>query len=137
MMRHSFVKSLIGSSLLVLGLSIQAQATPQRYDRYDNRANVPDFQDAQSLFHQVRSDLDRAENVSISAFGGHYSFERARGELSELQRQWEENEFAPRQADTVIAALQRVLSENHLLIRDRDRLYEDVSRMRDFLATHE
>ena len=136
-MRYSFVKSLIGSSLLVLGLSIQAQATPQRYDRYDNRANFQDFQDAQSLFHQVRSDLDRAENSSIAPFGDRYSFDRGRGELSELQRQWDENEYTPRQADSVIAALQRVLSENNLLLRDLDRLTDDLSRMRDFLAIHE
>lgn len=136
-MRHSLIKSLIGSSLLVLGLSIQAQATPQRYDPYDNRANFQDFQDTQSLFHQVRSDLDRAENSSVSPFGDRYSFEKARGELSELQRQWDENEYSPRQADSAIAAMQRVLSDNHLLLRDRDRLTEDLSRMRDFLATHE
>ena len=137
MMGHPLIKSLIGSTLFVLGLSVQAQAMPQRYYPYDNRANFQDFQDTQSLFHQVRSDLDRAENSSISPFGDHYSFERARGELSELERQWDENEYTPRQADNVIAALQRVLSENRLLLRDRDRLTEDLTRMRDFLASHE
>ena len=136
-MRHSFVKSLVGSSLLVLGLSIQAQATPQRYNRYDNRANFQDFQDAQSLFHQVRFDVDRAENSTLQLFSDRYSFDRVRGELSELLRQWGEGEYTRRQADNVILALQRVLSGNDLLLRDRDRLTEDLSRMRDFLATHE
>jgi len=136
-MRHSFVKSLIGSSLLVLGLGISSAAAPQRFDRFDNRVNFQDFQDAQTLFHQVRSDLDRADNASIPAFADRSSFDRARGELSALERQWDENEYKPRQVDNVIAALQRVLADNHLLIRDRDRLSEDVGRLRDFLETHQ
>ena len=135
MMRHPFIKTLIGSSLLVLGLSVQAQDRPQRYDPYDNQGNSQDFRNGQSLFRQVRSDLDRAENYSYS--GDHYWFDRVRGELSELQRQWDENEYTPRQVDKVIVALQRVVSENQLSFRDRDRLMDDLSRMREFLATHD
>jgi hypothetical protein len=134
-MRKLLIKSLIGSSLLALGWSVQAQEPP-RYDPYDNRANFQDFQNAQSLFRQVRSDLDRAEN-NHAYFGDHYWFERVRGELSELQRQWDENEYTPRQTDKVIVALQRVVSENQLSFRDRDRLMDDLSRMRDFFATHD
>jgi hypothetical protein len=134
MMRHRFFKSLVGSSLLVLGLSVQAQDRPQRYDPYDNRSNFQDFQNGQSLFRQVRSDLDRAENYAYS--GDHYWFDRVRGELSELQRQWDENEYTPRQVDKVIVALQRVVSENQLSFRDRDRLMDDLSRMRDFVTNH-
>ena len=133
-MRHRFFKSIVGSTLLVLGLSVQAQDRPQRYDPYDNRSNFQDFQNGQSLFRQVRSDLDRAENYAYS--GDHYWFDRVRGELSELQRQWDENEYTPRQVDKVIVALQRVVSENQLSFRDRDRLMDDLSRMRDFVATH-
>jgi hypothetical protein len=128
------MKSLVGSSLLALGLSVQAQE-PRRYDPYDNRANFQDFQNAQSLFRQVRSDLDRAENYSYS--GDRHWFDRVRGELSELQRQWDENEYTPRQTDKVIVALQRVVSENQISFRDRDRLMDDLSRMRDFIAAHD
>jgi hypothetical protein len=134
-MRHRFIRSLIGSSLLALGLSVQAQE-PQRYDPYDNQANFQDFKNTQSLFRQVRSDLDRAEN-NYAYFGDHYWFDRVRVELSELQRQWDENEYTPRQADKVIIALERVVSENQLSFRDRDRLMDDLSRMRDFFRTHD
>ena len=134
-MRHLFISSLIGSSLLALGLSVQAQE-PRRYDPYDNRANFQDFQNTQSLFRQVRSDLDRAEN-SYAYFGDHYWFDRVRGELSELQRQWDENEYTPRQTDKVIVALEKVVSENQLSFRDRDRLMDDLSRMRDFVSAHD
>ena len=85
-MRKLLIKSFIGSSLLALGLSIQAQVPP-RYDPYDNQANFQDFKNTQTLFRQVRSDLDRAEN-NYAYFGDQYWFDRVRGELSELQRQW-------------------------------------------------
>jgi len=133
-MRNLLMKSLVGSSLLALGLSVQAQE-PRRYDPYDNRANFQDFQNVQSLFRQVRSDLDRAENYSYS--GDRYWFDRVRGELSELQRQWDENEYTPRQTDKVMVALQKVVSENQLSFRDRDRLLDDLNRMRDFIAAHD
>jgi hypothetical protein len=134
-MRKLIIKSFIGSSLLALGLSVQAQE-PQRYDPYDNRASFQDFRSTQSLFRQVRSDLDRAQN-NYAYSGDRYWFDRARGELSELQRQWDENEYTPRQTDKVIVALQRVVSENQLSFRDRDRLMDDLSKMRDFFATHD
>ena len=134
-MRKLLIKSFVGSCLLALCLSVQAQER-QRYDPYDNQANFQDFKNTQSLFRQVRSDLDRAEN-NYAYFGDHYWFDRVRGELSELQRQWDENEYTPRQADKVIVALERVVGENQLSFRDRDRLMDDLSRMRDFVRTHD
>ena len=132
-MRQLLIKSLVGASLLVFGLSGQAQAP--RYQYYDRT----DFQNAQTLFHQVRDDIDRAQRNIYSDFGGgdQYRFERVRGELSELQRQWDENDYSPRQVDNVIGALQRVLTDSHLLLRDRDLLMSDLSQLRDFRATHE
>jgi hypothetical protein len=59
-----------------------------------------------------------------------------RGELSQLQRQWDESEYSPRQADNVIMALQRVLADNNLALWDRDVLARDLSQLRDFRAQH-
>jgi hypothetical protein len=133
MMRQLLIKSLVGSSLLLFCLSAQAQAP--RYQYYDRI----DFQNGQTLFHQVRADIDRAQRDIYSDFdgGAQYRFERVRGELSELQRQWDENDYSPRQVDNVIGALQRVLTDNRLLLRDRDMLASDLSQLRDFRATHE
>lgn len=130
-MRHILIKSVIGSSLLVLGMSGQARA--QRYP-YEDRPYSDDFHSNQTFFHQVRADLDRAENNSYS---DHSLFDRVRGELSELQRQWDENEYSVDQAGKVISALQMVLREDELMLRDRDRLSEDLRQLRDFVATHE
>lgn len=85
----------------------------------------------------MRSDLDQAENNIYGEGQDVSSFDRTRGELSELQRAWDENEYSPRQVDNVTRGLERLLNNNHLLLRDRDMLTSDLSRLRDFRVTHE
>jgi len=62
--------------------------------------------------------------------------DRVRGELSELQRQWDESAYERHQADTVIRALDRALDNSDLRIRDRDRLTNDLDQLRDFRDSH-
>ena len=121
----SSLKNLIGSSLLVIGLSIQVQAAPQVYISRD---------DPSMLFHQVRSDLDRAQHDAFPRDTD--SIEKARGELNELESEWDYKEYTPRQADYVVAALERVLSANHLPFGDHNRLSDDLSKMRAFRDNH-
>ena len=133
-MRQLLVPSILLSSALCLGPMAYGQDTRPRYD---SRYGVSDFRAAQTLFASVRSDLDRAENNLPEFAESHYMFERVRGELSELQRQWDENIYEPSQVNRVIATLQRALSSSDLLPRDRDRLSYDTSRLRDFREDHE
>ncbi|HUA18794.1 MAG TPA: hypothetical protein VMB25_08620 [Bryobacteraceae bacterium] len=65
------------------------------------------------------------------------SFDRLRGELSDLQYHWDEYTYQPHQADDVITALNRVLDSPDLLPRDRDRLTQDLNILRDFRDNHE
>lgn len=130
-MKHILIQSVIASSLLALGT--RGQALAQRYP-YEDRADSGDFQRTQSFFRQVRADLDRAQNDSYS---DHFLFDRVRGELSELQRQWDENEYTPDQARKVISALQVVLREDQLFLLDQDRLRDDITGLREFVAAHE
>ena len=140
-MRQFAIPSIIVSSLLVCGLSLSASAQnqPPGYDRYDRgyRANsASDFRDNQLLFARVRSDLDRAEN-SLPVYSYNLErFDRVRGELSELQRQWDENAYEPRQADAVIGGLERALASSDLPLRDRSRLEVDVRELNDFRDSH-
>jgi len=99
--------------------------------------SASDFRDNQLLFSRVRSDLDRAENNLRPFSDSRYRFDRVRGELSELQRQWDENAYEPSQVDSVIRTLDRALSTSDLLPRDRDRLASDLSSLRDFRDSHE
>ena len=77
------------------------------------------------MFANVRSDLDRAENNLPEYAGARPQFDRVRGELSELQRQWDESAYEPRQVDVVIRVLDRAVNSGDLYARDRDRLMGD------------
>ena len=136
-MRQLLIQSFIVSSQIALTSTPAVQAAPQRYEYPQGAYSASDFRDSQLLLAGVRSDLDRAENNLPEFNGGRYRFDRVRGELSELQRQWDESTFEPRQADEVIAALDRALDTNGLLPRDRDRLTYDLSRLRNFRDSHE
>ena len=125
-MRNLSIKSLICSILLVMGWSVYAQAAPQRYIFRD---------DPKTLFTQVRSDLDRAQHDAFPRDTD--SIEKARGELNELERQWDGRAYTPSQADNVVSALQRVLSDNHLSFRDHGRLSDDLDNLRRFRYTHQ
>jgi hypothetical protein len=138
-MRQLLIPNIILSSLLCFGVAaaVSAQPPTQRYERPNGAYSSTDFQDNQILFARVRSDLDRAENNLRPFSDSRYNFDRVRGELSELQRQWDENGYQPSQVDTVIRALDRALSSSDLMLRDRDRLAGDLNNLRDFRDTHE
>jgi hypothetical protein len=135
--KQLLIPSILVSSALCFGPSLiaQAQDATPRYNYGASSAH--DFRDGQMLFANVRSDLDRAENNLPEYAGSRYQFDRVRGELSELQRQWDETAYEPSQADHVIRALDRVLTTSDLLPRDRDRLADDLTRLRDFRDSHE
>jgi hypothetical protein len=119
-------------------MSLSAQSVRPSYDYGYGATSASDFRDGQMLFSRVRSDLDCAEeNLPPFAAGSRSDFDRVRGELSELQRQWDENAYQPRQSDTVITALDRALDSSQLSLRDRDRLSSDLRSPRDFRDSHE
>ena len=124
-MKSLLIRSGIASALLILGLIEHANAAPQRYIYRE---------DAKMLFSEVRSDLDRAQHDAFPRDTD--SIEKARGELNELERQWDNNAYTPRQDDDVVSVLERVLSENHLSFRDHSRLSDDLKKMRDFRNRH-
>ena len=126
-MRNLSVKGLSGSLLLSLVLSVPQPALSQRYI-------YRDYEQARVLFDQVRTDLQRAQQDAFPRDTD--TIEKARGELNELQREWEVNEYTPRQADNVVSAMQRVLSEDHLSFRNHSRLSDDLSNLRKFRDAH-
>jgi hypothetical protein len=140
-MRQLLIPNIIVSSLLCFGLTATASAQqPAPYGRYDRAygaTSAADFHESQLMFARVRSDLDRAENNLRPFSDSKDNFDRVRGELSELQRQWDENGYQPRQADAVITTLERALRTSDLMPRDRDRLSEDLYSLRDFRDNHE
>jgi hypothetical protein len=118
-------------------------AAPQNAPYYGDRAysepppRASDFRSAQMLFSNIRSDLDVAENNLPEYSPDRYRFDRTRGELSELQRHWDESTYEPSQVDVVMRTLDRALSSNDILGRDRDRLSADLDQLRGFRDAHE
>ena len=138
-MRRFLVSSILISSVLCLAPSFIAAAqdrSPRYNDQY-GASSARDFRNGQSQFAGVRSDLDRAENSMPEYAGSRYQLDRVRGELSELQRQWDENAYEPSQVDHVIRALERALSSTGLLPRDKDLLSDDLNGLRAFRNSHE
>lgn len=141
-MRHFLVPAIFLSSALCIGPALMAAPQDRPYNYGDRVYSEPapvvsDFRAGQMLFSNVRTDLDRAENNLPQYSADRYRFDRVRGELSELQRQWDESAYEPSQADHVVRALDRALASNDLYSRDRDRLNADLERMRDFRDNHE
>src|SRR5579863_8143401 len=142
-MRQFLIPAIFVSSALCFGPTLGAAPQDTRpYDygdrTYSQRAPVvSDFRSGQMLFTAVRSDLDRAENNLPEYSPDRYRFDRVRGELSELQRQWDETAYEPRQVENVMRALDRALYSNDLWGRDRDRLSADLSQLRGFRDAHD
>jgi hypothetical protein len=98
---------------------------------------VSDFRAGQMLFSSVRADLDRAEANLPEYSPDRYRFDRVRGELSELQRQWDESAYTPSQVDHVMRVLDRAIDSSDLLGRDRQMLSADLDQLRAFRDDHE
>jgi hypothetical protein len=144
-MRPFLIPGILASAALCLGPSLAAAPQAPYYQQsrpyyYGDGASAPaagDFRAGQMLFSAVRADLDRAENNLPAYTSDRYRFDRVRGELSELQRQWDESAYEPRQADNVVRSLDRALDSNDLLPRDRNRLSTDLDQLRGFRDDHE
>jgi hypothetical protein len=147
-MRH-LVKALAGSSLLLLGLTANAQQYPPRNEnRYDNRYQERDnrYQEREDnyygrgrIFDRMRTDLDRAEAGALPFTGDKTRIERAKQELNELQQSLDDgNYYDRRPLDDTVRAIQRVLDSNVTMSdRNRDVLSNDLSRLREWQARYD
>jgi hypothetical protein len=122
-MKSLLVKSILGASLLLPSMAARAQYLgDQSYS--ESRART--------LFDRVRSDLDRAESNADPTRGEADRFDMAQQRLNAFQRSWQAGRYDYRDLDDVIAAVQRVVSTNHLAFRDERNLRDDLDRMRAF-----
>lgn len=138
-MRQFLIPAIFLSSALGLGPALVAapQNAPYYGDQGSPAPTVSDFRSGQMLFSDIRADLDVAENNLPEYSPDRYRFDRVRGELSELQRHWDESTYEPSQVDVVIRTLDRALASNDVWGRDRDRLSADLNQLRDFRDAHE
>jgi hypothetical protein len=130
---RQLMKAVVGSSLLLFGLTASAQYPP-RSDRYQDRG---EDRDPGRLCDRIVAHLDRAEASALPFTADKIRVARAREDVRVFQRKLDSGELDRRDLDDVIVSLQRVVADNHMLTEDnRDQLAADVSRMRDFRASY-
>jgi hypothetical protein len=135
-------RSLTVSSLMLFAVV----ASGQERDRDDDRRRNEDRYHQQErndswwaghLFQRVREDIDHVQAVTFPFSADQYRLTTVKRELNELQDKYAATRYDQPQLDDVIAALQRVMSDNHLAGRDRDMLSEDLNRLREFREHHD
>jgi hypothetical protein len=117
-MRQFLRKGLIGSGLLLMALSGNAQVR--------EHARFP--------MERVMSDLNRAESNSRLDRGDRKRFDRARQEVAQFERKWSNGRYDRRELDQAIDSVQRVVDARSVNYRDRAALIDDLNRMREFRA---
>ena len=128
-MKGLLAKSILGASLLLPSMMARAQYLgDQTYS--ESRTHT--------LFDRVRSDLDRAEvnraEVNADPTRGEADrFDIAQQRLNAFQRAWRTGQDDYRDLDDLIAAVQGVVSTNHLIFRDERNLRDDLNIIRDLV----
>ena len=139
-MRRLLLRSIMGSGLLLLGLTAYSQDRDRDRDRDEDRYHR--LQRGEDwwrgrMFERVRDDLDHVQSVTFPFSADQYRLNRVKQELNELQAKLAENRYDQPELDDVISAMQRVVSDNHLSGRDREMLNDDLSRLRAFREHHD
>jgi hypothetical protein len=138
-MRHLFIKSVVTSGMLLLGMTAYSQDRDRDRDR-DDRYHQED-RGAQwwqgRMFERVRADIEHVQSGTFPFSGDEFRLTKVKQELNELQAKMAEHRYDQPELDDVISALQRVVSDNHLQGRDREMLNDDLSRLRSFRGHHD
>jgi hypothetical protein len=139
-MRRLLIRSIMGSGLLLLGLTAYSQDRDRDRDRDEDRYHRVDRGDQWwrgRMFERVRDDLDHVQSVTFPFSADQYRLNKVKQELNELQAKLAENRYDQPELDDVISAMQRVVSDNHLSARDREMLNDDLNRLRNFREHHD
>ncbi len=139
-MRRLLLRSIMGSGLLLLGLTAYSQDRDRDRDRDEDRYHRTQRGEdwwRGRMFERVRGDLDHVQSVTFPFSPDQYRLNRVKQELNELQAKLAENRYDQPELDDVISAMQRVVSDNHISGRDRDLLNEDLTRLRAFREHHD
>jgi hypothetical protein len=137
-MKHILLRSIAGSSLLLLSLTLTAgpQYSPRAGDR-DRYYDLDQYSDRAQFFEHVRADLDRAESTASSFTADVERVNRVREDVGSFQRKLDNNYYDGRELTETIIAVQRVLDNNRLYDRTRDALVDDLNQLRNMRAKYE
>jgi hypothetical protein len=139
-MKHLLLRTVAGTGLVLFGLTASMQAQRPRDDDSYHRDRDDYYRGDQwraRMFDRIRDDLNHVQTTWFSGGGDQYRLDRAKQELNELQTSMGEHRYNERALDDVVAAMQRVVSDNRLSERDRSILNDDLARLRQFRERHD
>ena len=127
------MKRILAGLLLGCGLlTLCASAFAQDRGYWDRERLAREYRNA--FYDRLQVDLDRAEHARYLSGEDYRRFDRAHREVGEFQAKWSRGVFDPREMDSAIASVQRVVDIPGLHRDDREALREDLARMRAFRA---
>lgn len=121
-MRNFIRASLMTTAFAALQITVQAQWGPPGGPWRPERVTA--------LIDRVHEDLNRGYATWRLGRGDRERLDHAEHELREFAVHWERGKFDKGNLDDAIGSIQHVLDNNHLNGRERDRLWEDVTRLR-------
>ena len=139
-MKHLLLRTVAGTGLVLFGLTASMQAQRPRDDDSYHRDRDDYYRGDQwraRMFDRIRDDLNHVQTTWFSGGGDQYRIDKAKQELNELQNSMAEHRYNERALDDVVAAMQRVVSDNRLSDRDRSILNDDLARLRQFRVRHD
>jgi hypothetical protein len=139
-MKHLLIRTVAGTGLMLFGLTASMQAQSPRDDDSYHRDRDDYYRGDQwraRMFDRIRDDLNHVQTTWFSGGGDQYRIDKAKQELNELQTAMAEHRYNERALEDVVAAMQRVVSDNRLSDRDRSILNDDLARLRQFRERHD
>jgi hypothetical protein len=125
-MKHVLIRTLVGSSLLLSSLTANAQTTSQQIrnpfhsqDQYELTHSM--FDKLTGDLYQAQTDVYPLRNTSL--------FVSTNNQLRQLEQSWDQGHYFSREMESTISAIQMILTNNHLMPRDRDPLSTDLSQL--------
>ncbi len=89
------------------------------------------------LFAHVRVDLDHVGSAIWASGKERRRLDRTKEELVELQAKLEVGRYDEHELDDVIDSLKKSANDDRLASRDRDVIFDDMNRLKDYREHHE
>lgn len=128
------MKSFLTVGLLVIACLSSAFAQDWYHER-DERFRGEQWR--AHVFEHVRTDLDHIGSAAFSAPRERRRLDRTRQELGDLQAKLDHGHYAEGELNDVIDSLTKSSNDQRLSPRDRQVLYDDVTRLRDYREHHD
>jgi len=89
------------------------------------------------IFQHVRVDLEHIGSAIWASGKERRRLERTKEELAELQGKLQSGRYDEHELDDVIDSMKKSANDDRLSSRDRDVLFDDMNRLRDYREHHE